>query len=271
MRENISESSYPTIRQAIIVLFVALIGMLFFSIFAPRIDSKYYFTGSRVIFILPMILFLLRRKFSLRLMLRLRSVSLRIIGLSLVIGLSLSFIGEELDRLMTLILPLPDEILKLMKTSLAVENASDWLVLIVGVIMLTAFFEELLFRGFLQSTLESKLDVTKSVMATAFIFSFFYFNPVSIVQITLAGVIFGVLAWKSDSLLPSTMAHITINAVGIAMTENFLGEQLLRNWYGHVHPIILVPACFALYFSMVLFYKFADEDSEISTYLNEPL
>ncbi|MFQ5633232.1 MAG: lysostaphin resistance A-like protein [bacterium] len=271
MNQTPQDTFYPTIRQAASVLFLTFIATMFFSILGPELDSKYYFIGSRVVFILPMLFFLLSRKFSFRLTLRMRPVSLRIIGLCIVIGLCLSFIGEEFDRVMANIIPLPEEIKALLKSELTAQSAFDWVVMIFGVIMLTALFEEFLFRGFLQTALEAKLDVTRAVMATAFVFSLFYANPISVVQIVIAGVVLGVLAWKSDSFVPSTIAHIMINAVGIAMTKNFLGDLPALNWHGHVHPILLIPTCFVLYFSIVLFYKFVEEDLEISTFLNQPL
>lgn len=271
MNNKKTDALYPTVRQVISVMILTFFVMLLFSAVAGGWESKYYFIGSRVMFVLPMLIFLFREKFSFALLLRLRQVSPRILGISLVIGVCLSIVGEEFDRIMNLIIPLPEELKALLETGMSADSPFDWLVLIFGAIILTALLEEFLFRCFLQSTLESQLDVTRAVLATAFVFSFFYANPISIVQIVLVGVVLGVLAWKSDSFLPSAAAHTMINAAGIAMTSTALSEAPLLNWNGHIHPLLLLPVCAILFLTVLLFYKFVEEDLEISTYFNEPL
>lgn len=262
---------FPSVRQAAIVLLLSLLASMLFGALARSIDTQYVFIGSRVVFILPLLLFLQQQNFAPQDLLRLRGTSLRVFGLGLFIGLCMALIGEELDRLMALLIPLPEELKKLLETAITASSLLDWIVLIGGVIILTALIEELLFRGFLQTALEARMDVTRAVMVTAFIFSLFYANPLSIVQIVVAGVVLGVLAWKSDSFLPSTAAHSMINATGITLALLGDASPQLLNWNGHIHPLVVLTAVAGLYFGMRLFYRFVDEDQEFRTFFNQPM
>ena len=271
MNKEIPDPHFPTVRQAILVMMMTFFVMLLFSGLAAEWDNKYYFIGSRLIFIVPMLLFIFREKFPVAKLLRLRPVSMRVLGISLVIGICLAIIGEEFDRIMTMIIPLPDDVRELLQSSMSADSTLDWFVLIFGVILLTAIMEEWLFRCFLQTILESQLDVTRAVLATAFVFSFFYANPISIVQIVILGVVLGVLAWKSDSFIPSAAAHTMINAVGLMMAGQSLKNLSILNWNGHLHPLLLLLAGVLLYLAILQFYRYTDDESALKTDIDEPV
>jgi len=129
----------------------------------------------------------------------------------------------------------------------------------------------MLFRGFLRNALEEKMDITRAVLATAFIFSLFHINPWWLVQIVLLGVILGVMAWKSNSIFPSAMVHAINNAIALIAANLFEGQMAFLSWKGHVNPLLLIAAIAGLYIGMVLFYRYSEEDLEIPTFLNQPL
>lgn len=72
------------------------------------------------------------------------------------------------------------------------------------------------------------------------------------------GIILGVIAWKSDSIIPSIIIHAINNSVALLITninpKNF-------DWYlykDHVSIPILITAILATVFGFKLFYQFCD-------------
>ena len=239
-------------------------------------QSKWSLFWSELFMIVPAVVILARRRYSLSMVLRLRPVSGRVLLLSVFIGFTLSIIGDELERLTHFILPLPKELeslfsSELLKNILTANSLPEWILLIATLMVFAGLFEEMLFRGMLQNALEDRMDITRAVISTAIIFSLIHFNPYWVVPIAILGVFLGVLAWKSQSIFPSAIVHAVNN--GMALLAANLPEERTQIfvWNGHVHPLILLAAGVGLYYGMRLFYRFVEEDTEIPTFLNQPL
>ncbi|RMD91549.1 MAG: CPBP family intramembrane metalloprotease [Calditrichaeota bacterium] len=279
MKEPTPEKIFPSPGEAFSILIVTFLLPAFFVVLTRLMglqpENKLNLLIAEAFTILPAYLFLFYRKYPVSLVFRLQPVSLRIIGVSAVIGLALSFISDEIERLMHIILPLPREIETTFSTSLkamlTANTPLDWILLILSTVLIAGLFEEMLFRGLLQNSLEEKMDITRAVLATAIVFSFIHFNPYWVVPIAILGVFLGVLAWKSNSIVPSATVHAVNNGLALVMTN--LPEQKIGflEWHGHVNPIFLLLAVIALYFGIKFFYQFVEEDMEIPTLLNQPL
>jgi membrane protease YdiL (CAAX protease family) len=153
-------------------------------------------------------------------------------------------IGDELDRLIQIFVPVPqwfiDE-LQFMKA----ESGTEWLMLILGVVLLAAFAEELLFRGFLQVSLERKGDPTRAVLLTSLTWTMVHMNPFWAIQIFIIGVVIGFLAWRTNSVIPSIIVHGMNNLLSLIFYN--IGDQI--PWYlmgNHVSIYLLLPAAFVL-------------------------
>jgi membrane protease YdiL (CAAX protease family) len=93
-------------------------------------------------------------------------------------------------------------------------------VILLGII-LTLFqtgAEEVFFRGWLQPALVERVGPVAGIAAGALCFAAFHVAggaraPVSLVSITLAGVLFGLLAWRSGGVLAGIAAHFVWNVV----------------------------------------------------------
>lgn len=75
-----------------------------------------------------------------------------------------------------------------------------------------ALIEESLFRGYLQPTLNKKLGTAGGILLTAIVFAFYHLN-FGIIGVTgkfLLGLVYGVLRDKTNSLLPSGIAHFLV-------------------------------------------------------------
>ena len=87
-------------------------------------------------------------------------------------------------------------------------------------VLLAPLFEELFFRGFIQPLLSRTLGTIGGVLLTAVLFGALHGFEYSWVWqyalfITLAGVVFGILRARTNSIIPSMVMHGCFNAVSV--------------------------------------------------------
>lgn len=112
------------------------------------------------------------------------------------------------------------------------EPASTAAELIGLGIGLTAFqvgAEEVLFRGWLQPALTARTGTVAGIVLTALVFGAFHIvgggaqAPISLVNLALGGLLFGLLAQRSGGLLAPFAAHFAWNAIedlGLGLVPN---------------------------------------------------
>jgi membrane protease YdiL (CAAX protease family) len=88
----------------------------------------------------------------------------------------------------------------------------------VMAVTLAPFFEELVFRGFLQPLLTRSLGVIVGIVLTAIVFGSLHAPEYSFawqyaVAVSLVGVVLGWLRVRSDSIIPCTVMHGAYNSV----------------------------------------------------------
>ncbi len=97
-----------------------------------------------------------------------------------------------------------------------------------GLTLFQVFSEELLFRGWLQPSLVTKLGPVAGIGFGALLFAAFHLSagvraPVSLINLALGGVWFGLLAFRSGGLVAPLAAHFAWNVVedlGFGLTPN---------------------------------------------------
>jgi len=83
----------------------------------------------------------------------------------------------------------------------------------VGVVAVTpAICEELFFRGYVQRTMERSIGST-SVIIIGVLFGLYHLQPLGLISLSILGLVFGYLFYRSKSLFPSMAAHFTNNFV----------------------------------------------------------
>ena len=111
------------------------------------------------------------------------------------------------------LLPIPVEMLEELdgqydmlfgQTSLVVE--------ILSTAVLTGLVEEIIFRGLALSRLKRGMSRTAAVVVSAVIFGMFHGAFVAVVYATVLGIVFGFLADRHNSILPTVVCHIFFNA-----------------------------------------------------------
>lgn len=257
---NNNNAIFPSQKQALTIVFITMFVTFFSGLIAAGVGfSRNQLLLTEILTIIPAFIFVIIKNFPLIKIFRLRPVNKNIIIISIFIGISLAILADEVDRIIQLIFPMPEFLLKAIRETLLIRTSSDFFLIIFSAVILAAVCEELLFRGFLQTSFEHSFDITKAVMLTALLFAIVHFNPWWTVQLILFAIFLGVMAWKSNSIIPSMIAHLINN--GIALLFNNFDEAYFEwyFWKNHVDPSIIALAGITLIFGLKKFYGYCDE------------
>jgi membrane protease YdiL (CAAX protease family) len=192
--------------------------------------------------------------------------------MSFILGLAVTALAVELDRLVNLILPFPQVLEETLRQTLQAETWLDWVFLLLAAVLFAGMFEEMLFRGFVQNAFEQRHHPLLAIFITAVLFGFAHLLPWWIMQLMFIAMFLGILAWKSDSIIPSAIVHAQNNFIAVLLS-NFAPAEgpALFDWNGHLHPAILLTALLIVGVGLPVFFRFCDEDLQIPTLLNTPL
>lgn len=147
-----------------------------------------------------------------------------------------------------------DKIDKLVQKSynelLVMDNLFDYLSIVISIALVPAFCEEFLFRGFVQSSLEKRLNIFWSITITSLFFAIFHFNPFAIIPLFALGAYFSYVVYLTDSIFNSVILHFlnnffTITIYAVYKTEDVISAKPEANL-----PIASMYA--ALFFSAFL-------------------
>ena len=243
-----------TVRFAFGIVFLSVLSALIigsiFSALDPSILSGdkpglltyiAMFIGQSVL-VVPVVLFLIRKKYPLKKSLRLNPVSKNIINSTILLSLGAMIISDEINILVDMVIPMPDSFLQI-EAMLTPDNPLSMALLLFTIVLLAPIGEEVIFRGFLQKYLEDVWgDVTRAILFSSLFFAVIHFNPYWMIQIYLLGVILGYLAWYTNSIIPSIIFHIIINATSLLFTSMGDSFESIIVWHGHINPIIFLLA-----------------------------
>jgi membrane protease YdiL (CAAX protease family) len=183
--------------------------------------------------------------------LRLRLPSRTDFLLALPLAVSLAVLNDQLSNLTGQIFPIHEELREAIVQLLRADTGYEWTIRLLGLAVGAAVAEELLFRGFIQTSLErSVLGRTGAILLTSFLFAVMHFIPQGLPSFALAGVVLGITAIATGSILIPIVIHCVNNASAIALLNladlETLGQPV---W---IPPGILIPAL--LIFALTLGY-----------------
>lgn len=117
-------------------------------------------------------------------------------------------------------------------TSLITEGSFFSAFLVAGII--APFAEEFLFRGVIYRTLNRYFSIITSILVQAILFGIFHGNMVQGVYATFLGIVFGYITYKSKSLWPAVIAHMSNNILALTLPyilpssiDSLLGYSIL--------------------------------------------
>ena len=269
---TLPSEKYPTLNGVVRVLLWTIVLYLLASLFGQFTFEKWALLAGELALLLPALLYLRRHRYNPRLVFRLNPVSWRVAATSFVLGLAITVLAIELDRLVNFVLPFPEILAEALRLTLKAETWQDWFFILLAAVVFAGVFEEMLFRGFVQNAFEQRHNTLIAIFITAILFGFVHLSPWWIMQLIFIAMFLGILAWKSDSIVPSAIVHAQNNLIAVLLS-NFSPEQgpALLDWNGHLHPAILLAALLIVAFGLRLFFRFCEEDIQIPTLLNTPL
>jgi len=97
------------------------------------------------------------------------------------------------------------------ETLQALPVASVYLLIAI----IPALCEELLFRGFLLTSLRGSCGKWTAIVVSAAVFGVFHFFLFKFAVTASLGVMLGYICWQSQSIVPAVLAHLLHNAMGV--------------------------------------------------------
>jgi membrane protease YdiL (CAAX protease family) len=233
-----------------VTVIITLVALLFKSDSVLEGNASILFIIGGLVFLIVPVFYVKLREYNAAELFRLNIPPGEVLLVSIPLGLSLGVITDEIDRIVQIFLPTPDIFLKYLD-SLKAQTPLDWILLILGVVVIASISEEILFRGFLQVSLERKGDITRAVILSSVTWTIIHVNPYWAIQIFITGVIIGFLAWRTNSIFPSMIVHATNNFISLLVINYNLDKSM--DWYflgDHISPIVLVLATGVLIISI---------------------
>jgi membrane protease YdiL (CAAX protease family) len=162
--------------------------------------------------------------------------------------------------------PMKKMLEELTKVLLQAESPWELAAVLLVVAIVPAVVEELLFRGLIQKTFERLMSPIVSAVLAGTIFGLFHFNPFEIVPLVGLGVFFGLLRYRSHSLLLPIAAHFFNNLMAVLATYYGLQDDNLMAAAQKTSsaPVIIVDLLFfaAIFvFSFVLYLRMTHDSS----------
>lgn len=263
---------YPALGGVALVLLLSSIPLVIAGFLSERTLTKWPLLFGELSLLVPAYLYLRYKKLAVRTVFRLNPVSWRVVAVTLAVGLAITVLTFEVDRLVSVLLPFPEQWEAILQRTLQANSTLDWISMLLAAVLFAGVFEEMLFRGFVQNAFEERHQPAYAIFITAILFGAVHLNPWWFLQFIFIAFFLGVLAWKSDSIIPGAIVHAQNNLTALLL--NNLTQDVnnpLRQWHGHVHPLLLLAAVLVLAVGLRLFFRYCEEEIQIPTFLNTPL
>ncbi len=207
--------------------------------------------GELLTLLIPTVLAVAYLRADFRATLRLRLPSAADVLLALPLAVALAVLNDQLSNLTSQVYAISeaqrDAIIELLRA----DTTYEWAVRIFGLAVAAAVSEEILFRGFIQTSLErGSLGRGGAIFLTSFLFAAIHLIPQGMPSYVLAGAVLGITAVATDSILIPIVIHAVNNTAAILLLNvadmDSLGQPV---W---IPPQILIPA--VLIFAITLAY-----------------
>jgi membrane protease YdiL (CAAX protease family) len=123
-------------------------------------------------------------------------------------------LNEYIGGFFTEQLKIPDFLSRVNEQLFTSYSSEELIWLLVVVCLTPAICEEILFRGYVQRTLERTLGM-KSIFITGVIFGLYHMRPINLPSLVLLGVLFGFFFYRSRSIFPGMAAHFVNNLAAV--------------------------------------------------------
>ncbi|MGH9460973.1 MAG: lysostaphin resistance A-like protein, partial [Vicinamibacteria bacterium] len=186
--------------------------------------------------------------------LRLRLPTVADVLLAVPLAIALAVLNDQLMNLVDQIYPMPEDERNAMVQLLRASTAYEWAVRLFGIVVAAAVSEEILFRGFIQRSLEEgPLGRGGAILLTSLLFAVIHLIPQGMPSYVLAGVVLGITAVATESILIPIVIHAVHNTTSILLLNLADMESLGQPVW--VPPQILIPAVLIFVIALVYYLR----------------
>jgi len=239
-----------SVGDALAVMFFSILAMMLgAATFAQSPTTMMIITN--LLLVLPLWLIWRRRAYPLQLLFPFRGMDALREGLFWRLLLGTLLASDLLDYLLEHLIPLPEDLAAHLQETFGFQNPLQVLGLFLGVVLLGPLVEELIFRGFFYRFFRDREGVTNAVLKTSLLFLFFHLNFYWSLQLLLFAFLLGLLRWRSKSLWPPLLLHVTNNLVSLValnLPENWPERGGVTWWLAVLAGTLLFADSFRRYF-----------------------
>ncbi|MGV8122888.1 MAG: ABC transporter permease subunit/CPBP intramembrane protease [Candidatus Xenobiia bacterium LiM19] len=136
----------------------------------------------------------------------------------------------------------PDEVKKFMETIVVASNARELIIALLVVAATPAIFEELAYRGFVLSGLESSLKRPVLCLVVGFLFGINHVNLYTLIPITFLGAVMAYVVVKTGSIYPAMLIHFIVNGTQVVLA-NYLTKEITIPPYAALIALVVLAIC----------------------------
>jgi len=129
----------------------------------------------------------------------------------------------------------------------------EYLFRILALGVLAGFYEEFVFRGFLQSVFSKKLGGIKGFVLTAFLFALMHLDPWNFAGVFLLGLFLGYLVYLTQNLWVAILVHSLANSISFSI--GFFSPQVGADFEYTYPPYVTLICMFLFIISLNLIRK----------------
>lgn len=244
----------PAVDEAIALVLATT--LLVFYLGAPLLARGIWWVvlGSELLLLVPTLLYARVAKLSFRASFLLERPGPGGVLGALLLGLGLTVLVDLVFVVQSRFAPPPAEYLRLTSQMFAEPLAQNPVSLPIALGLSAGVAEELLYRGPLQVALFRKAQPWVALLVSGLLFAAAHLDVYGFFSRMLLGVIFGVVAWKTRSVVPSMIAHATYDTaqlLGMSMHVRAMGvarvvDEASRPAQMTLEPKLLVAGALAL-------------------------
>lgn len=127
-----------------------------------------------------------------------------------------------------------ERILQRQTEEFTIRHWFSGMLLILAAVGAAGVCEEMLLRGMFQQALETRCSAVWAIVVSSLVFSLIHLNPWGGLQIFVAAVVLGWVAWRTGSIVPTILMH-GLNNLAAIVIQNTDPQSLL--WYGDKQAI----------------------------------
>jgi membrane protease YdiL (CAAX protease family) len=156
---------------------------------------------------------------------RFATISLPMTALALILSASAILPVEAFSSIFERMRP-PDADYTSFILSIKPKGTPSFISIALGVVLVAAVAEELLFRGFIQRIFQRNMNGPLAVALAGILFSLSHFNPPVIPGVAALGILYGYIFFKTGNLWYSIMGHALFNLVTLVRLNSSSEEDI---------------------------------------------